>query len=128
MLSDLCKRSALGEVQSFMLSLLSKIQSLENVCIIINDIDYRTFDFKQPKYALDYMDVLAKRLATLRDAKYKYNISKHYFHPQRNTGATYGELYPFSKLLWTILSKALPFDPFSICNSCQLIIVKAPRL
>ena len=127
MLSDLCKRSTLEEVRSFMLSLSSKIQSLENVCIIINDIDYRTFDFKQPKYALDYMDVLAKKLATLRDAKYKYNISKHYFHPQRGTNEIYGEQYPHSNLLWVILPEAQPFDPFSICNSCQLVIVKAPR-
>ena len=74
------------------------------------------------------MHLLAKKLATLRDAKYKYNISKHYFHPQRNTGVTYGELYPSSDLLWTILPEAQYFDPFSICNSCQLIIVKAPRL
>ena len=127
MLSDLCKRSTLKEVRSFMLSLCFKIQSLDNACVIINDIDFRTFNCRQPKYALDYMDVLANKLAILKDAKYEYNISKHYFHPQRVTEAIYGEQYPHSTLLWSIPRNVQHFAPFSICNSCQLIIVKASK-
>lgn len=125
MLSDLCKRSNYRDVQNFLSSLLSKIKSLENTSVIINDIDYRTFNGDRPIYALDYMNVLANTLTKLKDAKYEYKVSKHYFHPQRVTEAIYGEQYPRSTLLWPISRKAQDFDPFSTCNSCQLIIVKA---
>lgn len=127
MLSDLCKRSNPQEIRNFLLSLLSKIKSLENTSVIINDIDYRTFNCRYPRFALDYMDVLASMLMRLKDAKYEYKISKHYFHPQRVTEAVYGEQYPRSTLLWPISRNAQYFDPFSICNSCQLIIVKASK-
>ncbi len=122
MLSDYCKRAS-SNINDFMSKLIDKIEKLPEVCVIINDISYRSFDNKC-EYALDYMDDMETKLK-----KYPgYDISKHYFNPQRTTGETYGSKYSDDKLLWSMSPEIRTFfDPFSNCNSCQMIIAKTTR-
>ncbi len=122
MLSDFCKRSDHKETERFISNLVDKIKGLQEVCVIINDVFLLSFDKKSPKYVLDYMNDIESRL---KNDSNEYKISKHYFNPQRNTGVEYGEKYPQGQLLWNIPQDIKTvFDPFSNCNSCQLIIAK----